>query len=179
MLKRSPPGFVLGPEHWIGLHEEIWEKIWQVYRLVNPTTFAEAEQYSKVVIAISRAREELAEKKARAVFKEEHQRKRSDFQSRLKETARQLWTQDHVLWNAEERIAGTEALMKELKVEVAATQVSWKPMINIIGTVGSGVWKKQGRSVSSRPLFTRTGCGNRLSCPTFPRRFCPGQKTRG
>ena len=88
MLKRPPPDFVLGPEHWLGLHEEIREKLWQAYRLVNPTTFAEAEQSSKVAEAISKAREEHAENKAGVIFKEEHQRKRSDLQSQLEGTAR-------------------------------------------------------------------------------------------
>ena len=77
-----------------------------------------------MVGAVSRAREELAEKKARQVFKGEHQKKRSDLQSQLEETTRQMWTQDRVLQNAEEQIAGTEALIKELKAEVAATSTS-------------------------------------------------------
>ena len=70
MLKRPPPDFFLGPEHWIGLHEEIREKLWQAYRLANPTTFAETEQSTKGVETVSRAWEELAEKKAREVFVE-------------------------------------------------------------------------------------------------------------
>ena len=107
MLKRLPPDFVLGPEHWIGLHEEIREKLWQAYRLVNPSTFAEAEQSTKVVEAISTAREELVEKKAREIFEEEHKRKISDFQSRLEEAARRMWTHDRILRDTEERIAGT------------------------------------------------------------------------
>ena len=88
MLKRPRPDFVLGPERWLELHEEIREKLWQAYRLVNPTTFAKAEQSLKVVEAISRAREELAERKAREVFKEEHQR--SDLQGQVEETAQQM-----------------------------------------------------------------------------------------
>ena len=40
LLKRPPPDFVLGQEHWLGLHVEIREKLWQVYRLVNPTSIA-------------------------------------------------------------------------------------------------------------------------------------------
>ena len=130
MLKRPPPDFVLGPEHWLGLHRDIWEKLWQAYRLVNPTTFVEAEQSSKVVEAIPRAREELAEKKARQVFEEEHQRKISDLQNQLEETVRQMWTQDRVLRNAEERIAGAEALIKKLRAEVAATSTSQRETYN-------------------------------------------------
>ena len=120
LLKRPPPDFVLGQEHWIGLHEEIRGKLWQVYRLVNPTTFAEAEEPTKEVEAISRAREELAEKKAREVFEDDHEKKRSDLQSRLEEAARRMWDHDRVLRTTEERIAGAEALVKELKAEAAA-----------------------------------------------------------
>ena len=90
MLKSPPPDFVLGPEQRLRLHGEIRKKLWQAYRLVSSTTFAEAEQSSKVVEAISRARDELAEKKARQVFEQEHQRKRHDLQSQLEETARQM-----------------------------------------------------------------------------------------
>ena len=28
LLKRTPPDFVLGQEHWLGLHDEIGEKLW-------------------------------------------------------------------------------------------------------------------------------------------------------
>ena len=77
-----------------------------------------------MVEVISRAQEELAEKKTGEVLKEGHQRKRSDLQSQLEETARHLWTQDRVLRDAEERIADAEALIKELKAEVAATNTS-------------------------------------------------------
>ena len=124
MLKRPPPDLVLGPEHWLELHKGIQEKLWQAYRLVNPTTFAEAEQSSKVLEAISRAREELAEKKAREVFREEHERKRSDLQRQLEQTARRMWTHDRVLRDMEERIAGVEALVKELKAEVAVASTN-------------------------------------------------------
>ena len=121
LLKRPPPDFVLGQKHWIGLHEEIGEKLWQIYRLVNPTTFAEVEQSKNKVEAISRAREELAEKKAREVFEDEHEKKSSGLQSRLEETTRRMWGHDdRVLRTTEERIAGAEALVKELKVEAAA-----------------------------------------------------------
>ena len=34
LLKRPPPDFALGQEHWLGLHDEIREKLWQVYRLI-------------------------------------------------------------------------------------------------------------------------------------------------
>ena len=68
LLKQPPPDFALGQEHWLGLHEEIREKLWQVYRLVNPTTIEDAEESTRMVEAISRARKELTEKKAREVF---------------------------------------------------------------------------------------------------------------
>ena len=108
LLRRPPPGFVLGQEHWIGLHENIREYLWQVYRLVNPTTFAEVEQSTKEVEVISRAREELAEKKAKEVFEEEHGKKRSGLQSRLEEAVRRMLDHDRVLRTMEERIAGAE-----------------------------------------------------------------------
>ena len=118
-LKRPPPDFALGQEHWLGLHEEIREKIWQVYRLVNPTTIQDAEESTKMVEAITRARKELAEKKAREVFKSEHEQKRRDLQSRLEEAARRMWDHDRYRQNTEERIAGVEALVKKLKAEAA------------------------------------------------------------
>ena len=90
LLKRPPPDFVLDQEHWLGLHEEIREKLWQVYRLVNATAIAEAEKSTRMVEAISRARKELTEKKAREVFEDEHEQKRSDLQSRLEEAARRM-----------------------------------------------------------------------------------------
>ena len=119
LLKRPPPDFVLGQEHWIRLHEEIRGNLWQVYHLVNPTAFAEAEESTRVVEAISRARKELTEKKAREIFEDEHEQKRSELQSRLEEAARRMWDHDRVLQNTEERIAGAEALVKELKAEAA------------------------------------------------------------
>ena len=80
LLKRPPPDFVLGQEHWLGLLEEIREKLWQVYRLVNPTTIEDAEESTRMMMeAISRARKELTEKKAREVFESEHEQKRRDF----------------------------------------------------------------------------------------------------
>ena len=59
LLKRPPPDFDLGQEHWLGLHDGIREKLWQVYRLVNPSTMEDAEESSRMVEAISRARKEL------------------------------------------------------------------------------------------------------------------------
>ena len=53
-----------------------------MYRFVNPTTIAEAEESTRMVEAISRARKELTEKKAREVFENEHEQKRSDLQNR-------------------------------------------------------------------------------------------------
>ena len=44
--------------------------------------------------------------------------------SRAREELAEMWTQDRVLRNAEERVAGAEALIKELKAEVAATSTS-------------------------------------------------------
>ena len=120
LLKRPPPDFVLGQEHWIWLHEEILQKLWQVYRLVNPTIFTEAEESTRVVQVISRAREELAEKKAREFFEDEPEKKRSYLQSRLEEAARRMSDHDRVLRTTEERIAGAEALVKEFKAEAAA-----------------------------------------------------------
>ena len=70
LLKRPPPDFVLGQEHWLGLHGEIREKPWQGYRLVQPTNITEAKELTRMVEAISRTRKELAEKKAREVFKD-------------------------------------------------------------------------------------------------------------
>ena len=70
LLKRPPPDFVLGQEHWLGLHGEIREKLWQGYLVVNPTTITEAEELTRMVEAISRTRKELAEKKAREVFED-------------------------------------------------------------------------------------------------------------
>ncbi|CAM9472395.1 unnamed protein product [Ascophyllum nodosum] len=93
LLKRPPPDFALGQEHWLGLHEEIREKLWQMYRLVNPTIIKDAEESTRMVEAISRARKELAKKKAREVSESEHEQKRRDLQSRLEEAARRMW--DH------------------------------------------------------------------------------------
>ena len=120
LLKRPPPDFILGQEHWLGLHEEIREKLWQVYHLVNPTTIEDAEESTRMVEAISRARKELTAKKAREDFENEHEQKRRDLQSRLEEAARRMWDHDRIRQNTEERIAGVEALAKELKAEAAA-----------------------------------------------------------
>ena len=68
LLKRPPPDFALGQEHWLGLSVGIREKLCQGYRLVTPTSITEAEECTRVVEAISRTRKELAEKKARKVF---------------------------------------------------------------------------------------------------------------
>ena len=68
LLKRPPPDFALGQEYWLGLHVEIREKLWQGYRLVNPTSIMKAEERTRMVEAISRTPKELAEKKAREVF---------------------------------------------------------------------------------------------------------------
>ena len=73
-----------------------------------------------MVKAISKTRKELTEKKAREVFESEHVQKREDLQSRLEEAARWLWDYDRIRQGAEERIAGVEALVKELKAEAAA-----------------------------------------------------------
>ena len=120
LLKRPPPDFELGQEHWLGLRDGIREKLWQVYRLVNPSTMEDDEESSRMVEAISRARKERSEKKAREVFEREHASKREDLESRLDEAARQLWDDDRTRQRAEERIAGAEALIKELKAEAAA-----------------------------------------------------------
>ena len=70
LLKRAPPDFALGQEHWLGLHVEIREKLWQGYRLVNPTTSTKPEKCTRMMETIYRARKELAEKKAREVFED-------------------------------------------------------------------------------------------------------------
>ena len=72
-----------------------------------------------MVEATSRARKGLTENKAREIFEDEHEQKRSDLQSRLEEAARRMWDHDRVLQNTEECIAGAEALVKELKAEAA------------------------------------------------------------
>ena len=120
ILKRAPPDFALGQEHWLGLHDDIREKRWQVYHLVNPTSITEAEECTRMVEAISKTRKELSEKKAREVFEKKHALKREELQSRLDEAARQLWDYDRTRQGAEERIAGAEARVKELKAEAAA-----------------------------------------------------------
>ena len=120
LLKQPPQDFVLGQEHWLGLHEEIREKLWQVYRLANPTTITEAEESTRLVEAISRTRKKLTDKKAREVFEDEHEKKRRDLQSRLEEAARRMWDHDRIRQNTEERIACVETLVKKLKAEAAA-----------------------------------------------------------
>ena len=77
------------------------------------------EESSRMVEAISRARKERSEKKAREVFEREYTSKKEDLQSRLDEAARQLWDDDRTRQGAEERITGAEALIKELKAEAA------------------------------------------------------------
>ena len=59
------------------------------------------------------------EKKAREVFEDEHEQKRRDLRSRLEKEARRM-DHDRIRQNKEERIAGVEALEKELKAEAAA-----------------------------------------------------------
>ena len=80
----------------------------------------DAEESTRMVEAISRARKELTQKKAREVFEREHEGKRRDLQSRLDGAARQMWEYDRARQDTEERIAGVEALVRELKVEAAA-----------------------------------------------------------
>ena len=70
LLKRPPPDFVPGQEHWLGLHVQIRDKLWQGYRLVNPTAITNAEELTRMVETIFRTRKELAEKKARKVFED-------------------------------------------------------------------------------------------------------------
>ena len=106
LLQRPPPDFGLGQEYWLGLRVFIREKLWRVYRLYNPSTMDE-EELSRMMEAIARGRQKLAEKKAREVFE--------DLQSRLDEVARRLWNDDHTRQRAEERIADAEDRIKELK----------------------------------------------------------------
>ena len=82
-----------------------------IYRLYNPSTMDD-EELSRMMEAIARGRQKLAEKKAREVFE--------DLQSRLDEAARRLWNEDHTRQRAEERIADAEDRIKELKAEAAA-----------------------------------------------------------
>ena len=79
-----------------------------------------AAKITRMVKAISKTRKELSEKKAREVFEREYELKREDLQIRPDEAARQLWDYGRTRQGAEERIAGTEALVKELKAEAAA-----------------------------------------------------------
>ena len=81
----------------MGLHVEIRENLWQAYRLLHPATFEEAKQPSNTIEDISRAKDELVEKKAKKIFEEEHRRKRSGHQNQLEETVHKLWTQDRLL----------------------------------------------------------------------------------
>ena len=143
-LERPPPDFALGQKHWLGPHDEIKDKLWQVYLLVNPTTIEYAEESTRMVKAISRARKELTEKKAREVFESEHEQKRKDLQSRVEEAARRMWDYDRIRQSTEGRIAGVEALVKELKAEAATSE---RPMINIIGSAGNGDRRKLGARI--------------------------------
>ena len=111
LLQRPPPDFGLGQEYWLGLQVFIREKLWRLYRLYNPLTMDD-EELSRMMEAIARGRQKLAEKKAREVFE--------DLQSRLDEAARRLWNDDHTRQRAEERIADAEDRIKELKAEAAA-----------------------------------------------------------
>ena len=111
LLKRPPPDFGLGQEYWLGLQVYIRERLWLLYRLDNPSTMDD-EELSRMMKAIARGRNKLAEKKAREVFE--------DLQSRLDEAACRLWNDDHTRQRAEERIADAEAWIKELKAEAAA-----------------------------------------------------------
>ena len=52
ILKRAPPDFALGQEHWLGLHDDIRKKLWQIHRLVNPTSITETEKCTRMVEAI-------------------------------------------------------------------------------------------------------------------------------
>ena len=131
-----------------------------------------AAKITRMVEAISKTRKELSEKKAREVFEREYELKREDLQSRPDEAARQLWDYGRTRQGAEERIAGTEALVKSLKRKLLLPAgTSARPMINIIGSVRNGEQRSQSRGGNSARHFTRTGCENRSSCPTFPRRY--------
>ena len=179
LLKRPPPDFVLGQEHRLGLHKEIREKLWQVYRLVNPTTIAEAEKSTRMVEAIFRARKELTEKKAREVFEDEHEQKRSDLQSRLEEAARRMWDHDRIVQNTEERIAGVEALVKELKAEAAAASRDQRETYDQYHRL-CREWRTE--ETKSEREFRSTFHQDwvrqpRSSCPTFSRRYFLLKKT--
>ena len=112
-LKRPPPDCELDQEHWLGLHDGTRDKLWRMYRLDNSSTM-EYDESSRMVEAIYRGRKKLAEKKAREVFE--------DLKSWLDEAARQLWDDGRSRQRAEERIADSEALIKELNAEAAAAR---------------------------------------------------------
>ena len=114
LLKRPPPDFVLGQEHWLGSHGEIREKRWQVYRLVNPTTITEAEKLTRMVEAISRTRKELAEKKVTEVFED----------SKLVEPQRSAETPPT---NAETPRTEASAWVGSTSERRPAQQVGWTP----------------------------------------------------
>ena len=73
-----------------------------------------------MVEAIARARKERSDKMAREVFEKVYASKKEDLQSRLDETTRRLWDDDHTRQRAEERIADAEARIKALQAEAAA-----------------------------------------------------------
>ena len=87
-LESPPPDFQEGLEYWLGLREPVREMLWRAYRLVHPTTIAEAEESTRMVEAISKVRDELAERKAKEIFVEEYESKKKDSQGRLEEAAR-------------------------------------------------------------------------------------------
>ena len=49
LLKRPPPDFALGQEHWLGLNVKIREKLWLRYRLVNSTSITEVEECTRII----------------------------------------------------------------------------------------------------------------------------------
>ena len=123
LLKRPPPDFGLGQEHWLGLQVYIREKLWRMYRLDNPLTMEDEESY-RMEEVIARARKERSEKMAREVFEREYASKKEDLQSRPDEAARRMWDDDHTRQRAEERIAEAEARIKELRAEAIAASRS-------------------------------------------------------
>ena len=79
----------------------------------------DAEESSRMVEAISRALERSCRRRRPERSLRGNTRQKG-IQSRLDEAARQLWDYDRIRQGTEERIAGAEVLIKELKAEAAA-----------------------------------------------------------
>ena len=120
LLKRPPPDYEQSQEHWLDLHDGTREKLWRLYRMDNPSTLEDDEEFVRMKEAMARARKERSDKKAREDLERKHAARRVDLQTRPDEAARQLWGDERTRQGAEERIADAEARIKELKAEAAA-----------------------------------------------------------